>query len=157
PGGTVYNPAVNPPFAPNYTVGGVPAAFNTVVAGPTAFPYDYLPGDNSHAYAGTITSTVFMNASGQLAFSYKFNDLVPPAGLDTGTTADINHVTLGGTLNAWNGVNILSEGADSSGNSTAQAGGAFASWSNGNPFDIVRANSPGDQGIGLFLSQFSSG
>ncbi len=156
PGGTVYNPAVVPPFAPPYTLGPVPAAFNTVVAGPTAFPYNYVQGDSSHAYSGTITSTVFKNAAGQLAFSYKFNDLVPPGGAanpDTAINADLNHVTIGGTLNAWNAVNILSEGADSSGNSTPQGTGApFANWSNGNPFDIVRANNPGDQGIGLFLS-----
>jgi hypothetical protein len=155
PGGAVYNPLVVPPFAPPYTFGGVPAAFNTVVAS-HAFPYDYAPGDNSHAYSGTITSTVLKNAAGQLAFTYNFNDLVPPAGPDTGTNADINHVTIGGTLNAWNGVNILSEGADSSGNSTPVVG-PFGNWINGNPFDIVRANNPGDQGIGLFLSVSSSG
>jgi hypothetical protein len=154
PGGTVYNPALpNPPFTPDYTVGGVPAAFNTVVAGPTAFQYDYVPGDNSHAYFGTITSTVFKNASGQLAFSYKFNDLVPATAPDSATNADLNHVTIGGTANAWNGVNILSEGADSSGNSTPQGTGApLPNWANGNPFDVSRANNPGDQGIGIFLS-----
>ncbi len=160
PGGTVYNPAVNPPFTPSFTLGPVPAGFNTMVGAPLVSSYDYAMGDNSHAYSGTITSTVFKNAAGQLAFSYKFNDLVPPGGAsnpDTLLNYDINHATIGGTANAWNGVNILSEGADSSGNSTAQTAGAFANWSNGNPFDIVRANNPGDQGIGVFLSQASSG
>jgi hypothetical protein len=160
PGGTVYNPAVVPPFAPPYTAGGVPAAFNTVVAGPTSFPYDYIPGDNSHAYFGSITSTVYKDGSGHLAFSYKFNDNVPPPNVpvppnppDDTLNYDINHVTIGGTVGAWNGVNILSEGADSSGNSTPQGTGApFPNWANGNPFDIVRANNPGDQGVGVFLS-----
>jgi hypothetical protein len=162
PGGTVYNPAVNPPFSPSYNLGPIPAGFSVVTS--MSSPYDYVQGDNSHAYSGAMVSTVYKNGAGQLAFSYQFNDAVPPDTVPPGSNPDrllnydINHATIGGTNNAWNGVNILSEGAvNGSGNSTAQTGGAFASWSDGTPFDIVRANNPGDQGIGVFLSQASSG
>jgi hypothetical protein len=151
PGGTVYNPAVVPPFPTAYTLGGVPAAYTLLTS--QVFPYGYLPGNNSEAYFGSVTSSVYKNASGQLAFSYKFNDLVPPAPPDSNQNFDINHVTISDPSNPWAGVGISAVGSDSGGSSTAVTGAFSASgWTNGNPFDILRAGPAGDQGIGAFFS-----
>ena len=123
PGGTVYNPAVVPPFSPGYTLGGVPAAYTLLTS--QVFPYDYVAGSTSEAYFGSVTSAVYKNASGQLAFSYKFNDLVPPTvpgNSDSSVNYDINHVTISDPTNPWAGVGILSVGSDSGGSSTAVPG-----------------------------------
>jgi hypothetical protein len=150
PGGTVYNPAVVPPFSPGYTPGGVPAAYTLLTS--STFPYNYMPGSANEAYNGSVTSAVYKNASGQLAFSYKFNDLVGTAP-DNTVNYDINHVTISDPSNPWAGVGILDVGSDSGGSSTAVPGAFSASgWTNGNPFDILRAGPAGDQGIGAFFS-----
>jgi hypothetical protein len=70
PGDTQYNPALNPTFTPSFSIGAVPAAYNTPVAS-AVFLYNYN-GTPSEAFAGSVTSSVFKNSSGQLAFSYVF-------------------------------------------------------------------------------------
>jgi hypothetical protein len=158
PGGTVYNPAVVPPFTPAYTLSGVPAGYTelpvSVTYPTTNFPYNYIAGTTDHAYFGSVTSRVYKNNSnGTLAFSYKFNDLVPPAPPDSNVNYDINHVTMSDLTNPWAGVGILGVGSDSGGVSTAVPGAFSATgWTNGNPFDILRAGPAGDQGIGAFFS-----
>jgi len=161
PGGTVYNPAVVPPFTPAYTLSGVPAGPTgytqlTALQLPVqSFNYDYVPGTTNEAYFGSVTSAVYIknDGSGRLAFSYKFNDLVPATAPDNTVNYDINHVTISDPTNPWAGVGILGVGSDSGGSSTAVPGAFSASgWTNGNPFDILRAGPAGDQGIGAFFS-----
>jgi hypothetical protein len=149
PGDTQYNPQVNPPFNPSFTVGPVPAAYNIPVAS-MSFPYAFN-GTSSGAYNGSVLSSVFKNSSGQLAFSYVFDNLLPPAG---GVRTDISHATVNDPSNPWTGVTIFGTGADGSGLSTAVPG-AFGSWTNGNPFDITR--DAGNSGVGVFFNAFSSG
>src|SRR6266404_576238 len=88
PGDTQYNPAVNPPFAPSFVLGPVPAAYNLLKA-TQDFPYDYQAGNPAEAYAGTVTSNVYANGAGQLAFSYVFNNVTPPPPTEI-TRATIN-------------------------------------------------------------------
>src|SRR5260221_4802820 len=79
PGDVQYNPtpSVSTFFTPSYTSGGVPAAYSTLVTS-TSFPYNYQAGNSNETYFGSVTSSVFKNGSGQLAFSYVFNNLIPP-------------------------------------------------------------------------------
>jgi PEP-CTERM motif len=161
PGGTVYDPRIAaPPAGPAtayYTApAGVPAAY-TLLIGPTSFPYDYILGNTTNeAYSGSVTSAVYRNGSGQLAFSYIFNDRVPPdAVLTSPPNFDINHVTIGNLFNglptnSWAGVSILGVGADRGGSSTAVSGAFSPGWTDGDPFDILRSAT--DQGIGAFFS-----
>jgi hypothetical protein len=131
PGDAQYNPAVNPPFTPSYTIGPVPPQYSTLVAS-TSFSYNYA-GTPAEAYSGNAISNVYKNSSGQLAFSYVFNNLNVAGGPRT----EITRITINDPSNPWSGVTIFGTGSDASGNSTAVPG-AFGSWTNGNPFDILR-------------------
>jgi hypothetical protein len=156
PGGSAYDPRVVPPFAPAYIVGGIPAGYTELPVSAsyptTTFNYNYIPGSVNEAYFGSVTSRVYKNnVNGTLAFSYKFNDLVPPNPPDNTVNFDINHVTIGDPSNPWVGVGILSEGADRLGVSTAVPGAFTATgWTDGDPFNIVRSAT--DSGIGAFFS-----
>ena len=163
PGGAAYDPRVGPNFVPAHTVGGVAAGYTELpvsAAYPTTnFPYSYVPGSTNEAYFGSVTSRVYKNNSnGTLAFSYKFNDLVPPAAPDNTVNYDINHVTVGSLANniptnSWQGVLILDVGADRLGSSTATPGTAplfLPGWTDGDPFDITRSVT--DSAIGAFFS-----
>ena len=152
PGDTQYNPsvtAINPSFTPSFTMGPVPAQYNIPVTSNT-FNYNFA-GTPAEAYSGHVVSSVFKNSSGQLAFSYVFDNLTPPAG---GPRTEITHATINDPSNPWTGVNILGAGSDSSGLSTPLAG-AFGSWANGNPFALTR--DAGNSGVGIFFNEFNSG
>jgi hypothetical protein len=156
PGGSAYEPRVVPPFAPAYTIGGVPAGYTELPVSAsyptTNFNYNYVAGSTNEAYFGSVTSRVYKNnINGTLAFSYQFNNLVPPTAPDNTQNFDINHVTIGDPTNPWVGVGILGEGADRHGVSTAVPGAFTATgWTDGDPFNIVRSAT--DSGIGAFFS-----
>jgi len=151
PGDTEYNPAVVPPLPPPaFTIGPVPASYNVILAS-TVFPYNYMPGNPAEAYFGSVTSNVYQNNAGQLAFSYVFNNINPGG---AAPRTDISHVTINDPTNPWTGVTIFGAGADAGGNSTAVPG-AFGAWTNGNPFDITR--DAADNGLGIFFNAFQSG
>jgi hypothetical protein len=145
PGDTQYNPALSPTFTPSFSIGAVPAAYNTPVAS-AVFPYNYN-GTPSEAFAGTVTSSVFKNGSGQLAFSYVFTNTTP-------TPSEITRATINDPSNPWSGISIFGVGSDAGGSSTAVPG-AFGSWTNGNPFSIQR--DAVDQGISMAFNSFNSG
>jgi hypothetical protein len=145
PGKSMVNPA-SPlsAVAPIYTAGPVPPAYNILVAS-TMFPY--TPGGS---FVGFVTSKVFANNAGQLAFSYTFDNLTVPGVAGT----DILRATINGPNNPWTGVNIFDAGADGLGHSTPVVG-PFGSWANGNPMDIQR--NAINSGIGVDFSVLSSG
>ncbi len=134
PGGIQFNPAVSGFFPASYTSyapGTTPPGYSTLVVS-TTFPYAYT-GSGNESYAGDVVSSVYKDASGQLAFSYVFNNLPvtsPP-------TSEITRATINDPSNPWAGVTIFQVGADSSGHSTPVSG-LFGSWTNGNPFQIER-------------------
>lgn len=145
PGKSMVNPASPLSAAsPIYTAGGVPAAYNILVAS-TTFPYTA-----GGAFSGFVTSKVFANNAGELAFSYTFNNLNVPGAAET----DILRATVNGPNNPWTGVNIFDAGADGLGHSTPISG-PFGSWANGNPIDIQR--NAINNGIGIDFSVLSSG
>jgi hypothetical protein len=152
PGDVQYNPtpSVSAFFTPSYTSGGVPAQYSTLVA-TTSFPYNYQAGNSNETYFGSVTSSVFANGSGQLAFSYVFDNLTPPG---NPPPTEITHATINDPSNPWTGVSILSTGADASGMSTAVVG-PFGSWTNGNPFNIQRDGT--NNGVGIFFNSGGSG
>jgi hypothetical protein len=104
----------------------------------------------SGAFSGFVTSNVYQNAAGQLAFSYQFNNLAVPGAAGS----DIVRATVNGANNPWTAVNIFDAGADGLGHSTAVVG-PFGNWSDGNPFDIQR--NAVNSGIGIDFSILSSG
>ncbi|HEV2969359.1 MAG TPA: PEP-CTERM sorting domain-containing protein [Pirellulales bacterium] len=136
PGVSLDRPGTTPPlFSPYYTPGPVPAQYSTLLIS-TSFPYLFT-GTPSNAFLGSVTSDVWKNpANGQLAFSYKFNNLSPGP---TAPVTDIVRVTLDDPTHPWNGVLISDAGSDSSGSSTPQ-GAALGgpSWSDGAPFVLDR-------------------
>jgi hypothetical protein len=154
PGDTQYYPPVSAafgaPFVPPYAIGPVPASY--VQLNSFNFPYNYMPGNSNEAYLGSVTSNVYQNMAGQLAFSYVFNN----NNVVGGPRTEISHVTIGGAGDPWNGVTIFQAGADSLGNSTPVPG-AFGSWNNGDPFDFVRDNAGSGSGVGAFFNAFNSG
>jgi hypothetical protein len=154
PGDVQYNPtpSVSAFFTPSYTSGGVPAAYSIPVDS-FSFPYHYQAGNSNETYFGSVTSSVFKNGSGQLAFSYVFNNLIPPVPMNPPAT-EITHATINDPSNPWTGVSILSAGADASGMSTAVVG-PFGSWTNGNPFNIQRDGT--NNGVGIFFNSGGSG
>ncbi len=158
PGQTQYNPALNPPFnffTPNYTAGPVPAQFNTLIATHN-FPYNYN-GTNNAAFFGFVTSNVYANNAGQLAFSYVFNNLAPAPSAMNGFNpplTDIVRATLNDPTDPWMGVLVTAIGADGSGHSTPVPG-FFGGWANGNPFDVARSAT--DSGIAVEFDPLNSG
>jgi hypothetical protein len=149
PGKTLINPASTLAAGSSvFELGGVPATYPSLVASST-FPYNYN-GTTNGAFSGFVSSKVFADAAGELAFSYTFNNLNVPAG----SPSDILRATINGGTNPWTGFNIFDAGADGLGSSSATSG-PFGNWSNGDPFDIQRnlINS----GIGIDFSVLSSG
>jgi hypothetical protein len=152
PGQTQFNPALNPPFSfftPSYTAGPVPAQFNTLVATHN-FPYNFN-GTNNAAFFGFVTSSVYANNAGQLAFSYVFNNLAPTP---SAPLTDIVRATLNDPTNPWMGILVTAIGADGSGHSTPVPG-FFGGWGNGNPFDVARSGT--DSGIAVEFNPLNSG
>ena len=134
----------------NYTAGGVPAAFNIPVDSLTSnYPYTGTP---SEAYQGSITTKVFANASGQLAFVYQLNNLLPPG---SPPSTRIDRFTINDPTNPWAGVTINGAGANGGGSSTPVTTGPFGSWNNGNPFSYRRDGI--DSGISTNFTFGSSG
>jgi hypothetical protein len=116
--GTV--PALFPPF---YTAGPIPANYSVVVAS-TAFPY-------VGSFTGSVLSQVRRDpGTGDLAFSYKFNNL------NNGVPNDIVRMTIDDPTHPWTGIGIVDTGADGTGASTPQGPGPF--WANGDPYLIER-------------------
>jgi hypothetical protein len=160
PGQTQYNPALNPPFnffTPSYTAGPLPPQFNIFVASHN-FAYNYN-GQKDGSFFGFVTSSVFANNSGQLAFTYVFNNLIPPPSALNGFNpnpplTDIVRATINDPSNPWTGVLVSATGADGSGHSTPVPG-FFGSWANGNPFDIARSVT--DNGIAIEFNPLNSG
>ena len=158
PGQTQYNPVLNPPFnffTPNYTAGPLPPQFNTLVATHN-FAYNYN-GTLNGAFFGSVTSSVWANNAGQLAFTYVFNNLAPaPSAINNfnPTLTDIVRATLNDPTNPWLGVLVTATGADGSGHSTSVPG-FFGGWTNGNPFDVARSAT--DSGIAIEFNPLNSG
>ncbi len=151
PGDVQFNPAVDPPFTPPFTIGAVPAAYSTPIAS-TVFPYAYVAGSSNEVYYGSVTSKVFANGSGQLAFSYVFDNLVPPAA--NSPTTEITRVGINDASNPWSGISIFGVGSDAAGDSTAVPG-AFGAWTNGNPFSVQRDLAT--SGVSIAFNSFGSG
>jgi hypothetical protein len=159
PGQVQYNPALSSFsfFAPSYASGPLPAAFNIPVIS-TNFPYNYN-GQKDGSFFGWVTSSIFANAQGQLAFTYVFNNLDPGSGAPL---TDIVRATINDPTNPWFNsdpqVNapfrIFAVGADSSGQSTP-VNGFFGSWSNGNPFSVQRDGT--DDGVSINFNPLNSG
>jgi hypothetical protein len=152
PGGTLYNPVLDPPnafFTPSYNTAALPAAFHTLVA-TQDFPYNYN-GTKDNSFVGFVRSSVWVNDAGALAFTYVFNNLAPFPGAPL---TDIVRATINDPTNPWTGVSIPSVGADASGHSSPIAG-AFGSWSDGNPFDLARSVT--DSGVAINFNPLNSG
>jgi PEP-CTERM motif len=142
-----YDPVLNPSysfFTPSYVAGPIPSAYNILKAS-TKFDYNYN-GQKDGSFFGSVTSSVYANSTGQLAFSYVFDNLQPPPSLlnnfdPNPPLTDIVRATINDPSNPWAGFStltrILSAGSDSSGHSTA-INGFFGGWSNGDPFSIQR-------------------
>lgn len=160
PGQVQYNPALNPPFAfftPSYISAPLPAAFNILVIS-TNFPYNY-DGQKDGSFFGFVTSSVYTNNLGQLAFSYVFNNLNPPPSALNGFSnnpplTDIVRATINDPSNPWTAFRIFSAGSDRSGHSTA-VNGFFGGWSNGDPFSIQRNGT--DYGVAIDFNPLNSG
>ena len=136
PGDSVANPGTVPPlFPPYYTAGPVPANYSVQVAS-TAFPYNYTGAPNA-AFLGSVISSVYEDpATGDLAFSYKFDNLAPSP---IAPITDIVRATIDDPSHPWEGVTIFDVGADGTGSSTPQGAGIGGpSWSNGDPYVIDR-------------------
>jgi hypothetical protein len=155
-----YDPVLNPPytfFTPNYVAGSVPSDYNTLVVS-TTFPYNYN-GQKDGSFFGFVTSSVYANNAGQLAFSYVFNNLKPPPSAlnnfdPNPPLTDIVRATINDPSNPWVGFNIFNTGSNSSGHSTA-INGFFGGWSNGDPFSIQRDGT--NQSIAINFNPLNSG
>jgi hypothetical protein len=76
--------------------------------------------------SGTVTSTVWKNASNQLTFEYQFNEQ---------GTSEIETASFDST--PWVGVTISDAGADGTGHSCPDSGSPYT-WTNGDPATISR-------------------
>jgi hypothetical protein len=158
PGQMQYNPALNPPFnffTPSYAVGPLPPQFNILVATHN-FAYNYN-GTNNGSFFGFVTSSVYANNAGQLAFTYVFNNLAPaPAPINgfNPPLTDIVRATINDPTNPWTGILVTAIGADGSGHSTPVPG-FFGGWANGDPFDVARSAT--DNGIAIEFNPLNSG
>ena len=165
PGGVQYNPALNPPYAfftPSYTNGPLPPAYHTLIKS-TNFPYNYN-GQKDGSFQGFVTSNIWANDAGQLAFTYVFNNQNPASG---SPLTDIVRATLNDPSDPWlygaldsmqNPIPvpfaITGVGADGLGHSTA-INGLFGGWSNGNPFSVQRDGT--DASVSINFNPLNSG
>jgi hypothetical protein len=158
PGQVQYNPALSSYtfFTPSYGSGSLPPEFNIPVIS-TDFPYNYN-GQKDGSFSGWVTSSIWANSNGQLAFTYVFNNRNPAAGAPL---TDIVRATINDPTNPWAAggppaapFRILNLGADGSGQSTP-VNGLFGSWSNGNPFSVQRDGT--DDGISINFNPLNSG
>jgi hypothetical protein len=153
PGGTLYNPVLDPPFAiftPSYITSPLPAAFHTLVA-TQDFPYNYN-GTKDNSFVGFVHSSVWANDAGALAFTYVLNNLAPFPGAPL---TDIVRATINDPTNPWTGVTISSAGSDDAMGHSTPIAGAFGSWSDGNPFDLARSAT--DSGVAINFNPLNSG
>jgi len=115
-------------------------------------------GQKDGSFQGFVTSSIWSNDAGQLAFTYhQFNNLNPGAGspLTDIVRATINDPSLPWFNRATNSpFTIFQAGADSSGNS-APINGFFGSWSDGNPFSVQRDGT--DDGVSINWNPLNSG
>jgi len=141
-------------FTPDYVSGPLPADYHHLVVS-SQFPYNYN-GQLDGSFYGYVTSSVWANDSGQLAFTYIFNNLKPPPNGNNPNPplTDIVRATLNDPSNPWIPFTIMGAGSDGSGNSTPIPG-FFGSWSNGDPFRIDRAAS--DSSVAFNFNPFNSG
>jgi hypothetical protein len=166
PGSVQYNPVLAPSFAfftPSYVNGPLPSAYHNLII-TTNFPYNY-DGQKDGSFQGFVTSSIWANDQGQLAFTYQFNNLNPGPG---SALTDIVRATINDFSDPWLygardpvtnqpipvPVTIFSVGSDSSGHSTA-INGLFGGWSNGNPFSVQRNAT--DAGISINFNPLNSG
>ncbi|HUU22449.1 MAG TPA: hypothetical protein VM389_07920 [Phycisphaerae bacterium] len=119
--GPVFYTAVQPAH-----YGGVPLA--TMVS-----PY-------TGAFAGTVTSNVYAGPPGILGFEYVFTNTSSIPGIPT-----VVRATIGSVTSPWLGFSIVDAGADASGSSTA--GGGPITWTDGDPFSILRDPTSSGEGI----------
>ena len=135
PGQSHYNPdaagGLSPPY---YTVGGVGAAAGGYAALTPVLTNPFVQG----VYAGTVSSRVWQNGSGELAFEYWFN-LIPGG---TATTP-VESATVGGD---WNATTVYEVGADGSGFSSGPT------WVDGDPYRIGRKFTGGSPDVEYFVS-----
>jgi len=149
PGGVQFNPVLGLPPAGNYTAGPVPPSYSFLTS--TTFPLTYIPANYpADAFNGSVTSSVYKNGLGQLAFSYVFNNLPPVLTADN----EITHATIGDPSNPWAGVTIFAAGSDGTGSSHAVGA---PGWTNGDPYDISRDFVGTGSGVGVFFNQANSG
>lgn len=147
-GGTQYNPATGAaafalPTFPTGVAGAFPAGYVQIDS--AVFPFNYNPATaplGVEAFNGTVTSKVYKNLAGQLAFSYVFNNVNPVLTANT----DLVHVTIDDPSNPWAGRTIFQVGSDSSGISTA-VDPADGGWTNGDPNNILRRDVASGSGI----------
>ena len=157
PGTTLYNPSPNPAFfifAPNfYVAGALPA--NYIFLTSRDFPYNYN-GTKDNSFSGFVRSAVWQDpATGQLAFTYVFNNLTPPTPSNPPVT-DIVRATINDPSDPWMPFVILAAGSDpNSGGHSTPINGFFGGWNNGLPFDITRSATDG--GVAVEFNPLNSG
>jgi hypothetical protein len=163
PGTTQYNPVLAAPFpffSNFYQSGPLPA--NYVLVTTAKVPYNYN-GTLNNAFFGFVTSSVYRNITDNtLAFTYAFNNLMPPTPPNPPLTdivrATINDPTDPWAFNTATGLpfQITAAGADpNSGGHSTPINGFFGGWNNGLPFDITR--SARDSGVSVEFNPLNSG
>jgi hypothetical protein len=155
-GGVLFRPGFGgTPY--NATSGAAPSA----TTGYTLFPgasavnsYDYT-GAPGEQFAGSVDTKVWVNNStGKLAFTYVFNNIVPPIGGPS--ESDILGLQIEETLGAWHGVHILSAGADPTGGKSTAASGAM-NWMDGTPLSMSFEQSSSTSGVAVDFSSIGQG
>ena len=173
PGTTEYNPGLSPPFSfftPSFVSGPLATApvakpYNIPVIFHD-FPYNYN-GTINGAFAGFVSSSVWANADGQLAFEYVFNNVTPPTPPNPPLT-DIVRATINDPSEPWYNsialpgfppvgpITIFAAGSDpSSGGHSTPVNGFFGGWNNGVPFDVTRSAT--DYGVAVEFNPLNSG
>jgi len=150
-GGTAYDAAVGaaPSAATGYTL------IDSSLAGGN--PYNYTPGLPSEQFSGSVITKVWQkNSTGQLAFTYVFDNIVPPIGTGGPATSDILALQIEETSNAWHGVHITQAGADSTGGKSTAASGGI-NWTDGTPLSMSFEQSSSTSGIAVDFSEVGLG
>jgi hypothetical protein len=122
----------------------------TLVPGDSAVrAYNYTPGLPSEQFAGSVLTQVWQkNSTGQLAFTYVFDNIVPPIGTGGPTASDILGIQIEETSNAWHGIHILAAGADLTGGKSTAASGVV-SWTDGTPLAMSFEQSSTTSGVAV--------
>lgn len=158
PGTTEYNPVLSgsfPFFSPSYVSGPIPSGYTLLTF--NDFAYDYN-GTLNNAFQGIVRSSVYVDGSGHLLFSYTFNNqLVAGTSPTDIVRATINDPSDPWSLNSATGLpfQVSAAGANpATGHSTA-INGVFGGWSDGTPFDLTR--SAIDSGVAVEFNPLNSG